>query len=198
MFWNAPDWIDFDQITLILILLYQSKLYYCWKEHFEIRRYETIQIGVVSLLSENHIKISVFWNGPDWLACFRYFLTIITSPWLKKILKFDVLKHSRLVQFRYIMRIINSPWWKKIFKFKFSKSSRLTWFCCNFELSNSPRHFQFSQECVHPGKFSPEEYFCAPQGAFACSLHPEKLTLLWSCTPKIFRILDILSRLESG
>ena len=54
-----------------------------------------------------------------------YFLSIIHSPWLKKILRFNILKSSRMVQFSYFLSIIPSPWLKKILKFHILKSSRM-------------------------------------------------------------------------
>ena len=81
----------------------------------------------------------MFWNVPDWFD-FDTFWQKITSPWLKKILKFEDLKCFRLIWFLYFLTIIISPWLKKILKFDVLKRSRLAGFCCNFRLLNFACH----------------------------------------------------------
>ena len=93
------------------------------EENFEIWPPEMLQIDSILLLCVLHYFTMVEEKFEFDLKCLRltqfyYFLSYITSPWLKKILKFDLLKCSRLTQFYYFLSpYITSPWMKKILKF---------------------------------------------------------------------------------
>ena len=109
---------------------------FCTSPWLKMLKFDVLQIGLILLLFGNHYFTMVeeilrkFRNLTFWkrsrLRWFYYFL-IITSPWLKKLLKFDVLKRSRLRWFYYFL-IITSPWLKKILKFDVLKRSRLAYF----------------------------------------------------------------------
>ena len=85
-------------------------------------------------LSSNYLLIRVIKETPtlSWLKKilkfhilkssrmdqFYYFLSIIPSPWLKKIWRFDILKTSKMSQFYYFLSIIPSPWLRKFLSLK--------------------------------------------------------------------------------
>ena len=108
---------------------------FCTSPWLKMLKFDVLQIGLILLLFGNHYFTMVeeilrkFRNLTFWkrsrLRWFYYFL-IITSPWLKKIWKFDVLKRSRLAYFTFFD--ITSSWLKKILKFDVLKRSRLRQF----------------------------------------------------------------------
>ncbi len=86
----------------------------------------THQNGLILLLFDNYYSTFVeelhhgwrkfwnlaFWNAPDWFNFTTFWQSLLqfgwrTSPWLKKILKFDFLKCSRLAQFYYFLPIVD-------------------------------------------------------------------------------------------
>ena len=55
----------------------------------------------------------------------EYFVIINPSSWLKKFLKIDILKGSRMAQFYYFLSTIPSSWLKKFLRFDILKSSKM-------------------------------------------------------------------------
>ena len=68
-----------EMLKIEMILLLSDNYFTMVEENFEIWLSETLQIGIIVLLFH------------------------IISPWLKKILKFDFLKRSRLRVFYYFL-----------------------------------------------------------------------------------------------
>ncbi len=140
--WNVPD-------CLILILsdknnFITADVFWKWKSQRSwliwFVYFLTIIIGVLKfsrliwfvfalIFYFVTIIISHFWFGipmkgnPKYKSLLTY--QFIISSWLKKILKLEVLKCSRLIWFLYYLTIIISPWLKKILR---SETFRIVWF----------------------------------------------------------------------
>ncbi len=73
------------------------------EENFEIWLSQTLQTGLILLFSGVHTVTMVEENFEIWLSethqndlILLFSGVVIPSPWLKKILKFDFLKHTRM------------------------------------------------------------------------------------------------------
>ncbi len=129
---NSPLKFDFlkrPQNGSILLLFLHSHTFTMVEESFEIRISETPQNGSILLLffhshtftmvDENfEIRISETSQNGSILLLFFHSHTFTTVD--MKILKFDILKRSRMAQFYYnSVIVIPLPWLKKILKFYF-------------------------------------------------------------------------------